>query len=112
MVVNQVGENLLGGAFSISTDSTQMAYARFEEISKEEETKLTGLSVKEIEDIHWMKMCSERKYAINNKISLFGNVRIWNLDRFTKTESNIHSTQPHYNCDVSASLTDLIQFIY
>lgn len=106
MVVNQVGEKLLGGAISISTDSSQMTYAKFVEISKEKEEKLSGLSMEEIEDTHWRQICSERKYAINNNISLFGDVKIWNLDKLTKTESNIHSTKPHHMCDVSASSTD------
>ncbi|XP_055306843.1 lysine-specific demethylase 4D-like [Sitodiplosis mosellana] len=96
-VVNQVGEDLSGGAFSVSTDSTQMTYSEFEEWAMFAEANLSGLTIEEIEDQHWANMHLERKYAINNEISLFGDVQVWNLDELTKNESNLHFAQPHHN---------------
>lgn len=53
------------------------------------------LSVDAIEDMHWRMLCkTEKIYAMNNAISLFGDsVNIWNLDKFTNMESNIHHGQ-------------------
>lgn len=70
---------------------------------KENELGLSGLSVDEIESMHWKQICAEKMYSIDNDISLFGNVHIWNLDKFTKTESNIHSTQRHHTLDVNVN---------
>lgn len=81
-----------------------MPYSAFEELSKREENELglSQLSVDEIEKLYWDRICLQRKYAINNNMSLFGdNTTIWNLDKFTNAESNIHSTQTHHELNVS-----------
>lgn len=102
-VVKQSAEELLGGAFNLLTEHSQMNYGGFEEAAKAKEMELglPGMSIDEMENAHWLHICSPRDYSIDNNISLFGNVQIWNLDRLTKTESNIHSTQTHHTLDVS-----------
>lgn len=60
------------------------------------------LSVDAIEDMHWRMLCkTEKIYAMNNAISLFGDsVNIWNLDKFTNMESNIHYAETHHGLNV------------
>lgn len=107
IVVMQKAEKLTGGASRLSMDSTTMAYAEFEHLSKQKEIELfgpTGVSIQQIEDLHWAKNCTDQRlYAINNNLSLFGDdVLMWNLDRFTKHESIIHSARTHHVLDVSS----------
>lgn len=102
-VVNQSATKLPGGAFNLSFTYLQMSYDEFEETAKAKELELglSGMSIDEIENAHWRHICSPRNYSIDNNISLFGDVQIWNLDQFTKTESNIHSTRTHHTLEVS-----------
>lgn len=113
--MNQTCEKLMYGAFNLSVEHSEMRFEEFEETSKQKENELFGLngmSIDDIENMHWSQICTERKYSINNNMSLFGDcVKIWNINKFTKSESNIHATQPHYGLDVSANEFDLI-FIY
>lgn len=81
-----------------------MAYSEFEELSKQQECELglANMSIDEIEKLHWAQIQTEKKYSISNSISLFGNdVMLWNLNKFTKIESNLHLTKPHYESNVS-----------
>lgn len=103
-VVSQKASKLLGGAFNLTTEHSSMTYGAFEKLSKENEIELFGAnapSIDEMESLYWSKIADEKLYAISNSISLFGDCESWNLNSFTKAESNIHSTQPHYLLDVS-----------
>lgn len=103
----QKPSKLKHGGFDIGFDKLEtMTYANYVKECKEMEAKLCGgqkLTVEQIEDLHWSKLCKvKKKYAINNDKSLFGeDVSIWNLDKFTSKESTIHSNQTHHRCDVS-----------
>lgn len=103
------------GGFDLLADPgkfEKLPHAKFVEITKKHEKKLFGdrnLSIKDIEDLHWQKLCTTGKqYAINNQISLFGDgVNIWNLDRFTTAESNIHGRDTHHTLQVSIGIIGL-----
>lgn len=57
---------------------------------------------KSIEDMCWSMVTKDKSYAANNPVTLFNmNVDIWNLDKFTKDESNIHSKPSHRLLKVS-----------
>lgn len=44
------------------------------------------------EDLFWKHITKQRMYAISNPMSLFGDeCNAWNLDKFTKDDSSIHS---------------------
>lgn len=95
-----------------------MSYDEFEEISKQNEIELFGLCglsgmyVNEIESMHWSRISNERKYSISNNTSLFGDdVVCWNLNKFTRAESNLHSTRPHYELNVSMSRSSIRKYI-
>lgn len=87
---------LHGGIELEPTQYNSMSYKQFNDISDAVSTSF-GLndksSVSEIEDVHWQNICRHsQQYAINNEISLFGSkTELWNLDRFTSRESNIHA---------------------
>lgn len=104
------------GAFSLSTEIEQMPYCEFKKITKEKESELFGdreFKIEEIEDLHWQKISEEKMYAIDNPISLFGNETVvWNLDRLTKLESNIHFKRTHHELDVSIFFQFVVEFIY
>lgn len=105
-VLKQKGTKMLEGAFMFSTESEQLTYLEFQKMAREKEKELIAgrdLSLREIENLHWQNMCeTERKYAVNNAISLFGEGTIaWNLDKFTKVDSNIHFKKTHHEMDVS-----------
>ena len=112
-VVTQVGEDLSGGAFSVTTESTEMTYSDFEKYAVAAEEDLSDMTFQQIEGQHWSNMHIERKYAINNEISLFGNVVLWNLDTLTSKEPNLHFSKPHHHYEVNfvliqANLTSII----
>lgn len=81
----------------------QATFSQFIAESEGKERVLLKKTVQEIEDVFWAKIETEEKsYAMNNEISLFGNdVALWNLDRFTRAESNIHSSAPHQTLKVN-----------
>lgn len=62
------------------------------------------LDEKAIEDTFWNKISTEKiVYGDNNPLSLFGmTVDAWNLDKFTKDQSIIHSKPSHHLLKVSA----------
>lgn len=77
-----------------------MPYGEFEAMAIQKGFELFEMSIDEIEEAHWAKICTEKKYAISNNLSLFDDrVKLWNLNSFTKAESNIHWARPHYYQD-------------
>lgn len=73
-----------------------MSYSDYKKISEEKVVKLDASNSKEMENTFWAQITKGAQYSLNNKFSLFGDsCQIWNLDRFTKKESLIHSTKPH-----------------
>lgn len=105
-VVGQKCEKLLFGGLDLSANAVSpMAYKDFRKMCTSQETEFfqSGAETNEqIEDLFWINSCtSEKKYAINNPMSLFEkDVLLWNLDQFTKDQSNIHSTQTHHSLNV------------
>lgn len=80
-------------------ETTSMTYGKFKRVS---EAMAAGMPVfndeKEAEDGFWQTLASanDMPYAINVPTSLFGNDTIvWNLNNFTRSDSNIHSTPSH-----------------
>lgn len=107
MVAKQVCEKLPSGCFDVSIgEAIQKDYISFKADAETKMTKLCGdqqLDVKQMEDIFWSQITKEAEYSMNNNFSLFGDVSIWNLDRFTKDESNIHTKPSHHALKVSES---------
>lgn len=107
-ILKQKATKLKHGGFDLSLDPSKplaMTFGEYAKMSVSNEKKWFGKnrSLANIEDQHWLKLCKTNKlYAMNNQISLFGDdVTTWNLDRFTKAESNIHGNQTHHTLDVS-----------
>lgn len=109
-VISQKAKKLLLGGFDLafSKKPTSMLYAKYSKLSiaRENRHDIGNMSLANIEDMHWKTICESAKlYALNNQMSLFGeNVQIWNLDRFTKSHSSIHGTQPHKKMKVSPKI--------
>lgn len=83
-VVNQSANNLLLGGLYLTTDHSTMPYGEFEAMAIQQGSELCEMSIDEIEEAHWAKICTKRKYAISNNLSLFGDcVKLWNLNSFT-----------------------------
>lgn len=79
---------------------------QFKQQCSDSERKFFGggsLSVDAIEDIFWAQLCKADKcYSLNNEISLFpDSLHIWNLNRLTDAESNLHGKRTHHFIDVS-----------
>lgn len=115
-IVKQKPKKLALGGFDLLPSAFKlMSFENFVKFSEQKKKKLFGtrsLSIEEIENLHWEKLCSvEKCYSLNNSMSLFGDdVNVWNLDRFTKSESNIHGSQTHHTLDVSLILLIHMQF--
>lgn len=82
-------------------DVQSMSYGEFVELSNAKAQSFFGdreLSIEDIGEIYWEKICTDEKYyAIDNRISLFGEeTKIWNLDQFTSAQSNIHWEKTHH----------------
>lgn len=97
----QIGHPLSGGGIEvIHTSSHSMSYGDFVQEWKEiEQTfEIENLSIEGIEDMYWARICNgEKKFAINNPISLFGEFSVWNLNRFTEKDSVKHARSQHTN---------------
>lgn len=105
-VIEQKSHKLMLGGFEVAPSTeTSMTYRDFAQISQQKDEEFSSLSIEQIEDMVWEKMEDyemNKSYAINNEISLFGDdTCVWNLDRFTKSESNIHTTKTHHSQKVS-----------
>lgn len=81
--------------FDILSDvPREMTYGDLKKIAEEKEINFEN--VNQAEDIFWTQIGEERIYSIHNPITLFGDSTIvWNLNKLTKDESNIHS-KPHH----------------
>lgn len=76
-----------------------MRYGEFMKLAKS--TSDREFSIEEIEEQFWQTIGAETIYSLHNKISLFGDeTEQWNLDRFTKAESNIHFETTHHSVKV------------
>lgn len=98
----QIAEKNLGDAFNLIEEQSGLTYGAFKEVAMQKQNELcvSEMPIDVIEELHWHNM---RQYSTNNRMSLFGDIKIWNLDRMTKSESNIHATQTHHNLNVIIS---------
>lgn len=84
----------------LTTDLEPMTLGQYAKLVKTRERQISnGMSINDIEDIYWRKICTSKSlYAANQNRSLFGdNVQTWNLDKLTKAHSSIHGTKMHHN---------------
>lgn len=98
-----------------TTTSEPMRFDEFVNSSTEQARSFFGESkptIEQIEELHWSElMKSEKKYSIDNELSLFGtDCKVWNLDRFTIKESNIHGITTHHTQRVSRNF--IMKFFY
>lgn len=108
MCVTQQCEKLPFGSYDIFTEGAQeMTYKDFKMLAESAAVEIFGpgddyQNVDKFEDIFWSEIAKERIYAINISASLFGDKSsVWNLDKFTKDESCIHSKPSHRFLKVS-----------
>lgn len=75
----------------------------FKMLAKVENVGVEMGDFSKVEDDFWNDKIKEEKiYSINNSVSLFGDeVKVWNLDKFTKDDSCIHSKPSHRFLKVS-----------
>lgn len=104
------------GGFNLTTNEIEsMSYNEYVNYANGEMNKYFSdhqPSIDEIENLYWKKILSGTKYANNNDMSLFGDdVYVWNLNRFTSKESNIHSTPNEVRRDLFM-VKHIIIFIY
>lgn len=90
------------GCYELSNEQpTERTYEDFQSLAKAQTIKIFGAiefeDVERTEDMFWSQMNIEsREYAMDNELSLFGDdVAAWNLDKFTKDESSIHTKPSH-----------------
>lgn len=106
-VMKQKGSAIGKGVVDVnSKKSVNMRFDDFAKNAEELKTKLLGegrVTIPEIENITWRTMCTTAKsYATENEGTLFNDdVGLWNLDRFTNQQSNIHSKNTHHTSVVS-----------
>lgn len=105
--VTQTVEKLSKNCFCVSTsDLESMTYGKFKAILEAKAADIHFENVIEAEEKFWDQLrCGSNKmlYGINIPTTLFGKEAIvWNLDKFTKDESNIHSKPSHRLLKVSA----------
>lgn len=90
-------EKLLLGGYEMSYEKNQdISYQEFR--SRTSSENYDNKSLNEIENSFWETLSTEhRLYSIDNQLSLFsGDVEVWNLNQFTKYQSNIQFTQTVY----------------
>lgn len=92
--VTQTIKKLPFGCFDVfNSNSCEMTHGEFKALSSSSEI---DFDIETFEDTFWRQVTEERIYAINNPITLFGDgTKVWNLDKFTKDESKIHSKPSH-----------------
>lgn len=90
---------LLHGGIELDSRKSDMTYGQFKKISQEKDAEFRthNLSAEQIEDIYWKNITTaETHYAADNDRSLFSDeVLTWNLNKFTRKDSNIHFKQTH-----------------
>lgn len=97
-VGTQVRQNLLlGGQEVFFNKFEEIPFAEFAKNSTAKDSAFSDKPLEDMEDTFWDSGINDlRKYAVNVDLSLFSdNVDIWNLNKFTNVESNIHAT-PYY----------------
>lgn len=102
--VTQTVEKLPFNCFEVLIkESRAMTHGEFKMHSEEKAIEMTFTDDNEAEDLFWSQICSgERIYGINIPMTLFGNeAMVWNLDKFTKDQSNIHTKPSHRLLKVS-----------
>lgn len=104
--VTQTVVKLSKNCFDVLTSDTEsMTYGEFKTISEAKAADLHFENTNEAEEKFWEHIRSGRNemlYGINIPTTLFGNeAMVWNLDKFTKDESNIHSKPSHRLLKVS-----------
>lgn len=96
--VTQSVQKLQSNCFNVVvTQSRPMTYVDFKAISETKAIEVNFTNFTEAEDIFWSQICvGEKIYGINIPTTLFGDeTAVWNLDKFTKDQSNIH-TKPYH----------------
>lgn len=63
------------------------------------------MTLGKIEDMFWNSIVGmKKKYSVGNRTSLFGDkTKLWNLNKFTSKESNIHRRITHHEYKVNES---------
>lgn len=100
--VRQSGEEISPGVFDVMNvnDIEPITYDQFK--SQAMSAQIGSDDVKAVEDMFWKQITKERIYSVDNQLTLFGmNVDTWNLDKFTKDQSSIHSKPSHRLLEVS-----------
>lgn len=95
MCVKQAAQKLPRGCVdvSIANLSHSMTLSEFKEKLRPD---IDGENMEAIENQFWAGIMKERIYSINNLMTLFGDAtKVWNLDTFTRDQSNIHSKPSH-----------------
>lgn len=108
-VARQKAKKLLCGGFDLCQKKFSRAQiGEYKKIGADKEVLLGGpdgdeCSTEKIEKLFWNNLGkAEHQYSLDNKYSLFGDdVNIWNLNRFTDAESNIHGKTVHEYLNVS-----------
>lgn len=99
--MKQIPKRISPGVFDVQLEEyPETTYGAFKSKAKANERLHTD--DKTAEDEFWTQATKERVYASDNPISLFEDAIIWNLDKFTKDESTIHSKPSHHTLKVSA----------
>lgn len=84
----------LGHGFNLSYDNKiKLSLGEFEENAKLKEENLRLQSPEEFEDAFWSTLLEKepKMYAIENDDTLFSeNTKLWNLSKFTRSDSNMH----------------------
>lgn len=97
-------KKLSSNCFDITINDTRsMTHKEFETLSEKNAMGLNFTNMNEAEDMFWRQVCvGEKIYGINIPTTLFGDeTKVWNLDKFTKDHSDIHSKPSHRQLIVS-----------
>lgn len=101
--LKQVCKKISPGVFDVFfEESPETTYGAYKSKAEANEANERLQDEEAAEDECWAQVTKERAYATDNPISLFGDAVIWNLDNFTRDESNIHSKPSHHTLKVSA----------
>lgn len=95
---------MLKGGYQLHIEQIDnMSYALFKEQALQKEQTLSSKTLNEIEDLFWKEpLSATRIYSVDNEFSLFGDKLLtWNMNEFSRKDSEIHGEAPHYNLQVS-----------
>lgn len=97
--VTQSVQKLPLGCFDVVNNKTE---EKTHQVFKMDAEAVAEIHIDEAEDGFWSHVTEERVYSINTPMSLFGDeTKLWNLDKFTKDESSIHTKPSHRFLKVS-----------